>query len=227
MTSILIADDHPAVASFIAKGLHAQGYSTRIVTSAHEATCAALDDGFDLMILDADLPGGGLRVLERLRAAGRRIVVLVLGARSAFGEATLALDAGADDYVRTPVRFEELLARIRARLRPPFTPEIEFLEFDGVTLDLRGRRVSVDDETIDLTGREFALLELLMRHDGQLLTRAQIVSHVWGFTTDRQTNVVNVYVAALRKKVGGDSIQAVRGVGYRFCRDRPGASVRR
>ena len=124
------------------------------------------------------------------------------------------LDDGADDYMTKPFRFEELLARIRARLRPPRTAQVSVLEVDDVQLDILGRRATVDGRVIDLTAREFALLELLMRHPDQVLTRPQILSQVWGYVAEPGTNVVNVYVAVLRKKLGGDVIESVRGVGY-------------
>jgi two-component system copper resistance phosphate regulon response regulator CusR len=126
------------------------------------------------------------------------------------------LDVGADDYMTKPFRFEELLARVRARLRAHGTEEQTVLTAGGLRLDLRTRRARVDDREIDLTAREFALLETFMRHPGQVLSREQLLSHVWGYFFDPGTNLVNVYVSALRHKLGEDAIQTVRGAGYRL-----------
>jgi DNA-binding response OmpR family regulator len=134
------------------------------------------------------------------------------------------LDDGADDYMTKPFRFEELLARIRVRLRAPRTAEVAVLEVGDVRLDVRSRRATVNGRVIDLTAREFALLELMMHNHDQVLTRSQILSHVWGYTAEPGTNVVNVYVSALRKKLGSDAIESVRGIGYCMRSRRNGRS---
>jgi DNA-binding response OmpR family regulator len=140
--------------------------------------------------------------------------VLVLTGRPDLRDAVACLNEGADDYMTKPFRFEELLARIRLRLRTPRTAELAVLDVAGVRLDVPGRRATVDGRTVELTAREFALLELLMRNRDQVLTRAQILSHVWGYTVEPGTNVVNVYIGSLRKKLGADIIESVRGIGY-------------
>jgi DNA-binding response OmpR family regulator len=215
MTRILIAEDDNLISSFIEKGLRARGYSTHVVDDGEEATRLSLTDAFDLLILDMALPGReGHRVLQRIRAEGQRMPVLVLTGRPDLRDAVQCLDDGADDYMTKPFRFEELLARIRARLRAPRTAEVAVLEVSGVRLDLNARQAMVDGRTVDLTAREFALLELLMRNRDQVLARSQILSHVWGYASEPGTNVVNVFVRSLRKKLGDDVIDSVRGIGY-------------
>ena len=217
MARILIVEDDPLISSFIDKGLRAAGFATFIVADGYDAMRMASGDDFDLVILDMALPGrDGFRVLQALRAAGRRVSVLVLTGRPELRDAVQCLNDGADDYMTKPFRFEELLARVRARLRAPRTAPVAVLEVGPVQLDVMARRASVAGRSIDLTAREFALLELLMRNAGQVLTRAQILAHVWGYSAEPGTNVVNVYVGALRRKLGADIIESVRGVGYRM-----------
>jgi DNA-binding response OmpR family regulator len=215
MPRILIAEDDALISSFIEKGLRARGYSTQVVEDGQEATRLGLSEAFDLLILDMALPGReGFEVLQRMRAEGQRMPVIVLTGRPELRDAVQCLDDGADDYMTKPFRFEELLARVRARLRAPRTPELTVLEVGDVRLDLRSRRATVDGRVIDLTAREFALLELFMHNHDQVLSRSQILSHVWGYTAEPGTNVVNVYVSALRKKLGSDTIESLRGIGY-------------
>lgn len=218
MPRILIAEDDDLISSFIEKGLRARGYATQVVDDGEEAARLGLSDGFDLLILDMALPGrDGFRVLQRLRAEGNKMPVVVLTGRPELRDAVQCLDDGADDYMTKPFRFEELLARVRARLRAPRTSESTVLVAGGVRLDVLARRATVDGKAIDLTAREFALLELLMRNRDHVLSRGQILSHVWGYTAEPGTNVINVYVAALRRKLGDGVIESVRGVGYRMC----------
>jgi DNA-binding response OmpR family regulator len=220
MPRILIAEDDELISSFIEKGLRARGYSAHAVEDGDTAVELCLGDEFDLLILDLALPGReGFDVLQRLRAEHRRIPVIILTGRPELRDAVQCLDVGADDYMTKPFRFEELLARVNARLRPPRTSEVKVLDVNGVQLDVLARRATVDRQRFDLTAREFALLEMLMRHPGQVLSRDQILSKVWGYDAEPGTNVINVYVGALRKKLGDDVIESVRGVGYRF-RDR-------
>ena len=159
-------------------------------------------------------------MFQRLRAEGRRLPVVVLTGRPEFRDAVQCLDDGADDYMTKPFRFEELLRAVRVHLHAPRTAEVaEEPAVGGVRLDMLGRRVTVNGRRIDLTAREFALLKLLMRHHDQVLSRSQILSHVWGYTAEPGTNVVNVFVSALRRKLGGGFIESVRGVGYRMRGD--------
>jgi DNA-binding response OmpR family regulator len=217
VTRILIAEDEPRVASFLAKGLRANGFATTVVTDGAAASMMARDDDFDLLILDLGLPGkNGSLVLRELRSAGQRLPVVILTAQHDVGYKVASLDGGADDYVTKPFGFEELLARIRARLRDESTAEPSVLRRGQVTLNLRTRRASVNGTTIELTAHEFTMLEVLMRHPGQVLSREQIASHVWGYQYDSRSNVVDVYVGHLRKKLGRDAIETVRAVGYRL-----------
>jgi two-component system response regulator QseB len=217
MNRILIAEDEPRLASFLEKGLRANGYATTVVSDGAAASMIARDDRFDLFILDLGLPGkDGSVVLQELRSAGQRMPVLILTARDDVSDKVAGLEGGADDYVTKPFRFEELLARVRARLRDERTVEPTVLSAGGVTLDLRTRRASSNARTTELTAREFTMLEVLMRHAGQVLSREQLLSHVWGYDYDPGSNVVDVYVGYLRKKLGQAAIETVRGMGYRL-----------
>jgi DNA-binding response OmpR family regulator len=170
------------------------------------------------MILDLGLPErDGFHVLEAIRARGKDTPVLVLTGRSER-DVVSCLEAGADDYMVKPFRFEELLARIRTRLRAKGTPEQHVLVVGDVRLDIRSRRVTVDESTVDLTTREYELLETFMRHPDQVLSRQQLLSQVWGFYFDTSSNIVNVYVSQLRNKLGDDVVETVRGAGYRMSR---------
>ena len=217
MTRILIAEDEPRLAAFLDKGLRAQGFTTTVVADGAEASAMAQDEEFDLMLLDLGLPGKqGAEVLRDMRLAGQRMPVLILTARDDLDSTVAGLEGGADDYVTKPFKFEELLARIRARLREQPEPEQTVLEAGDVTLDMRARRASVQGRTIELSAREYTMLEVLMRHAGQVLSREQLLSHVWGYDHDPGSNVVDVYVGYLRKKLGPDVIETARGMGYRL-----------
>jgi DNA-binding response OmpR family regulator len=217
MTRILIAEDEPRLAAFLEKGLRAQGFTTTVVSNGAEASAMAQDEEFDLLVLDLGLPGKqGAEVLRDMRLAGQRMPVLILTARDDLDSTVAGLEGGADDYVTKPFKFEELLARIRARLREQPEPEPTVLEAGGVTLDMRARRASVQGKTIELSAREYTMLEVLMRHAGQVLSREQLLSHVWGYDHDPGSNVVDVYVGYLRKKLGPDVIETARGMGYRL-----------
>jgi two-component system, OmpR family, response regulator QseB len=218
VTRILIVEDEPRLVSFLKKGLRANGFTTSVAEDGNAASIMARDENFDLLILDLGLPGkDGLLVLRELRAAGHRLPVIVLTARDDLSDKLAAFQGGADDYLTKPFRFEELLARIRARLREEGTPTETVVTADGVALDLRTHRVTVRGELVELTAREFTMLEVLMRHQGQVLTREQLLSQVWGYDYDPGSNVVDVYVGYLRRKLGGQLIETVRGVGYRLA----------
>jgi DNA-binding response OmpR family regulator len=215
---VLIAEDETRIVSFLEKGLQASGYSTFAVGTGHDAAAVARDEDFDIMILDLGLPGiDGHEVLRRIRQRGERLPVVILTARDGVDDTVAGLEHGADDYMTKPFRFEELLARLRLRLRTDPTPETTVLTAGTVSLDLRSRRASVDDRVVELTAREFALLEVFLRHAGQVLSREQLLSHVWGYDFDPGSNVVDVYVRYLRRKLGDDVIQTVRGMGYRIA----------
>ncbi len=217
MTRVLIAEDEERIVSFLQKGLRASGYSTVAVDTGLDAVALARDDSFDLLILDLGLPGlDGQEVLRRIRERGERMPVIILTARDGVEDTVTGLEQGADDYMTKPFRFEELLARIRLRMRSDPQPETTVLAAGGVSLDLRSRRASVGSRVEELTAREFALLEVFLRHPGQVLSREQLLSHVWGYDFDPGSNVVDVYVRYLRRKIGEDMIQTVRGMGYRL-----------
>ncbi|MEX2449158.1 MAG: response regulator transcription factor [Solirubrobacterales bacterium] len=217
MNRILIVEDEPRLVSFLEKGLKSNGFVTSTAVDGASAAAIASDADFDLMILDLGLPDvDGLDVLRRVRERGERLPVIVLTARDDVADKVGGLERGADDYVTKPFRFEELLARIRARLRQEGTSEVTVLRAGGIELDLRGRSASAGGEAVELTSREFAMLETLMRHAGQVLTREQLLSHVWGYDHDPGSNVVDVYVGYLRRKLGEGSIETMRGMGYRL-----------
>jgi DNA-binding response OmpR family regulator len=216
VSRILIAEDDPMIGSFLDRGLKAEGFSTHLVDDGEQAEAMALSEEFDLLILDMGLPEReGLHVLQSIRARGKRVPVLVLTGR-AERDVVTCLEAGADDYMRKPFSFEELLARIRVRLRKPGTEEATVMRAGDLRLDLRTRRATVRGRTADLTATEFALLETMLRHADQVLSREQLLSHVWGYFFDPTSNLVNVYVNMLRKKLGPEVIETVRGVGYRL-----------
>jgi DNA-binding response OmpR family regulator/HAMP domain-containing protein len=217
---ILIAEDEERVAAFVEKGLRANGYTTTTVGDGPSAVALARDDDFDLLILDLGLPGlDGLSVLRTLRGPGPPAArAHPQRARRRRGQGG-GLELGADDYVTKPFRFEELLARVRVRLRDEGTQEQTVLRVGGLSLDLRTRRATVDARQVELSAREFAMLEVFLRHHDQVLSREQLLSHVWGYQHDPESNVVDVYVGYLRKKVGRKRIATVRGMGYALQAD--------
>ena len=220
MSRILIVEDEPRLASFLDRGLEANGYATKVVRDGSSAERLADDRDFDLVILDLGLPDmDGIEVLRRLRRRGDKLPVLILSARDDPEDLVEGLDAGSDDYMTKPFSLEELLARVRVRLREESAAEPTVLEAGGIALDLRMRRASVGDRTIELTAREFTMLETFMRHRGQVMSQEQLLSHVWGYDYDPGSNVVEVYVGYLRRKLGGEVIETVRGMGYRLRRD--------
>ncbi|GAA4547004.1 response regulator transcription factor [Amycolatopsis samaneae] len=218
MGRILIAEDEQRIASFVEKGLRANGFATTVVGDGDAALATAIVGGFDLVILDLGLPlRDGFAVLHSMRAAKIETPVIILTARDSVRDTVAGLEGGADDYMTKPFRFEELLARVRLRLRTgEARPEAGVLRHGSLSLDLRTRRASLPESTVDLTAREFALLELFLRHPGQVLAREQILAHVWGYDFDPGSNVVDVYVRTLRRKLGQSRIETVRGMGYRL-----------
>ena len=217
MNRILVVEDEPRLASFLEKGLRSNGFTVTVAENGAAAIAAAAGAEFDLMILDLGLPDiDGLDVLRLVRDAGHRVPVIILTARDDTADKVTGLDRGADDYVTKPFRFEELLARVRARLRQGGTAEVTMLSVGGVDLDLRTRSAAVGGRRVELTAREFAMLETFMRHPGQVLTREQLLSHVWGYDHDPGSNVVDVYIGYLRRKLGEGAIETLRGMGYRM-----------
>jgi DNA-binding response OmpR family regulator len=213
---ILIAEDERGISSFLEAGLRAQGFAATVVDDGESALALARSEQFDLLVLDLGLPSrDGLSVLEVLRREGSRLPVVILTARAQLSDTVAGLDLGADDYVTKPFRFEELLARIRARLRHGGSEDRE-LRAGDVVLDMRTRRARVEGREVELSAREFALAEVLFRNPGQVLSREQLLSLVWGYDRDPGSNVVDVYVGYLRRKLGGAVIATVRGMGYRL-----------
>ena len=219
MTKILIVEDEERISSFLAKGLESNGFTTWVADTGQMAVSMTRTNDFDLMILDIGLPDlDGFEVLGRIRERDKSLPVIIVTARDSVTDTVHGLEGGADDYVTKPFRFEELLARVRARLRSDRAPEATTLQAGAATLDLKSRTIAVEGRSFELSAREFALAELFFRHPGQVLTREQILSGVWGYDYDPGSNVVDVYVGYLRKKLGNDVIQTVRGMGYRLVK---------
>jgi DNA-binding response OmpR family regulator len=217
MARILIAEDEPRISAFIEKGLSANGFAVTVVADGPSAYDYAMTGGFDLMILDIGLPRmDGFAVLRKIRAERNSIPVVVLTARDSVQDTVAGLEGGADDYMPKPFRFEELLARVRLRLTSERAAELTVLTYGGLQLDLRTRRAQVDGKTVDLSAREFALAETFLRHPGRVLSREQLLSHVWGYDFDPGSNVVDVYVRYLRRKLGAERFVTLRGMGYRL-----------
>lgn len=221
MAQILIVEDEQRIASFVAKGLRAEGHQATLVPDGRAGLDEALSGLYDLVILDIGLPGlDGFEVLDQLRSQGSRVPVIVLTARDSVSDTVSALEGGADDYMAKPFRFAELLARVRLRLRSTSegagSAAEDELVVGGVRLDRRTRQVRVGGQVVELSAREFTLAEIFMLNPGQVLTREQLLDHVWGYDFDPGSNVVDVYVGYLRRKLGSDAISTVRGVGYRF-----------
>jgi len=217
MTRILIAEDEPRIAAFLSQGLSSNGYAVTVATDGRTALHLARSGEADLMVLDLGLPGlDGAAVLAELRAARSALPVIVLTARTSLQDTVDILDAGADDFMPKPFRIDELLARIRLRLQPDRAAESTVLRHRELALDLRSRRVTVAGRLAELTAREFALAETLLRHPGQVLSREQLLNLVWGYDYDPGSNIVDVYIRHLRRKLGRHHIATVRGAGYRL-----------
>jgi DNA-binding response OmpR family regulator len=217
MSRILIAEDEDRISSFVEKGLKAAGFSAAVSANGTEALQLALGGGFDLVLLDVGLPGiDGFEVLRRIRAENDSLPIIMLTARSGVADTVTGLDGGANDYVPKPFKFDELLARVRLRLREAGAQAPTTLTRGSISLDLRTRRASVGERTVDLSAREFALAEEFLRSPDQVLSREQLLSRVWGLDFDPGSNVVDVYVRYLRAKFGAETIETVRGMGYRL-----------
>jgi two-component system copper resistance phosphate regulon response regulator CusR len=225
---ILIVEDDAALSSFVRKGLEAEHYAVDATTDGERGRAMALEVDYDLLVLDLNLPGvDGISLLKSLRQRKPSVPVMILTARSRVEDRVLCLDTGADDYLVKPFSFLELSARARALLRRSHLPSESVLTVRDLRLDRVERRVERSGRRIELTTKEFALLEYLMRNAGRRLTRAMIIEHVWNLTFDSTTNVVDVYINYLRRKVDDGFtpplIHTVRGVGYQISPD--GASA--
>ncbi|MDV3348177.1 response regulator transcription factor [Leptothoe sp. ISB3NOV94-8A] len=223
MKRVLVADDAPGVTHFLEKGLQANGYETAVVHNGEDAIEAVLNRQFDLMILDLELPmKHGITVLDEIRRQGIPLSVIVLSSHHGINHKVTSFNHGADDYITKPFQFAELLARVRARLHNvhvaqsrPSSP-LTFLSFKGIELNLRTREVRVNGNAVQLSSREFLLAEAFVRNPGQIMSREKLLDDVWGYTYDPGSNIVDVYVGYLRKKLGRHLIETIRGTGYRF-----------
>jgi heavy metal response regulator len=216
---ILVVEDERKVASFIQRGLEEEGYAVDAAGDGENGLAMALDGVHDLILLDVHLPGrNGFEVLRELRERKVSTPVLLLTVRATIEDKVLGLDSGADDYLTKPFAFQELLARVRALLRRRSDERSAVLQVADLTLDPATRAAHRGGEAIDLTGKEYALLDYFMRNPGRVLTRTMIAEHVWDYDFDSMTNVIDVYVNYLRKKIDRDRnpklIHTVRGSGY-------------
>ncbi|KWX59885.1 response regulator transcription factor [Mycobacterium sp. NAZ190054] len=217
MAAILIAEDEPRISAFIRKGLSANGFAVSVVADGVSALAQARSGNFDLLLLDTGLPGmDGFTVLRRLRAEGSSLPVLMLTSRGRTAETVRAIDKSAEDYIAKPFRFEDLLARVRLRLASARAAGPTTLRYGNLLLDLRTRRAHVGDYSVDLSARECKLAETFLRHPGQVLTREQLLQQVWGQNYEPGSNVVDVYVRYLRRKLGANRFVTLRGLGYRL-----------
>ncbi|KAF3888720.1 MULTISPECIES: response regulator transcription factor [Nostocales] len=220
MNRILIAEDNLRITAFLETGLQAHGFTTTVATKARDALNMADSNNFDLLILDLGLPDkDGLDVLQELRGRGETFPIIVLTARDGVDDTVAGLEGGADDYITKPFRFEELLARIRVQLRNRHVPrakEETILRVGNIALDLIAREVWVEDRLVELSTREFILAEVFLRHPMQVMSREQLLNRIWGYDYDPGSNIVDVYIGHLRKKLGSDRIETVRGIGYRL-----------
>jgi DNA-binding response OmpR family regulator len=215
--NVLVVQDEAPVASFIKRGLEAEGYAVRTACDGADGLEMSESLDFDLIVLDLALPTvSGDEILSRLRATGSSVPVIVLTAQDAISRRVDMLNAGADDFITKPCSFDELLARIRARLRTADQPASTTVSYGRVTIDLSTRAAHIGGRSVELTPREFSLLETLMHHAGQVLSQPQLLDQVWGYDRDPSSNVVEVYVGYLRKKLKPDVVETVRGAGYRF-----------
>jgi DNA-binding response OmpR family regulator len=213
--NLLVVEDEERVASFLEKGLRAHGYTVEWVQNGQDALQRVMRPGISLVILDLGLPDlDGFEVLEGLRERGSEVPVLVLSARGRVDDRVKGLNLGADDYLPKPFAFEELLARVRANLRPRTAVPPGVLCVGDIRIDLLRREARIKGRTVGLSAHEFSLLTAFARHPRQALSRQELLSMAWGMDFDPGTNLVDVYVGYLRRKLGEPVIQTVRGVGY-------------
>ncbi len=216
---ILIVEDEQEIANYLRRGLLLEGYQVTVANDGPAGLTAAREQQHDLVILDLMLPGiDGLEIARRLRSASE-VPIIILTARDAVADRVQGLETGADDYLVKPFAFEELLARIRVQLRRrQASQQSEVLRYGGLALDTAARELRVNDRRVELTAKEYELLELFMRHPNQVLTREVIYDRVWGYDFGGESNIIEVYVRYLRQKLEASGeprlIQTVRGAGY-------------
>jgi DNA-binding response OmpR family regulator len=216
--NIVIIEDEPRIAAFIERGLKSEGFAVQVAGDGVSGLALACSEDVDLVILDLMLPQlSGEEVLVKLRVRRPDVAVIVLTARDAVDDRVRNLNAGADDYVTKPFSFAELAARVHARLRAKDQRSSSEVRVGDLELDLRRRTARIEGREVELTAREFALLETLMRHPGQVLSQVQLMDRVWGYDFDPGSNVVEVYVGYLRRKLRKELIETVRGAGYRLA----------
>jgi two-component system, OmpR family, response regulator len=216
--NLLIVEDEERIAAFLVKGLRAHGYGVEWVKSGQGALQHATRPDVSLVILDLGLPDlDGLEVLKRLRGRGVAVPILVLSVRGRVNDRVEGLNLGANDYLVKPFAFEELLARVRASLRPynGIAPDM-LIRAGGIRVDLLEREVTIDGRSVSLSAREFSVLKAFVAHPGQVLSRQELLSMAWGMDFDPGSNLVDVYVRYLRRKLGGSVIETVHGTGYRL-----------
>lgn len=223
---VLVVEDEVKMAGLLKRGLEEEGYAVDLAQTGSEALWLGTENAYDSIVLDVMLPDlDGYEVCRQLRSGGRWAPVLMLTAKGAVADRVEGLDSGADDYLTKPFSFTELFARVRALVRRGAPERPAVLRTRDLILDPAARRVTRGGTAVDLTAKEFALLEYLMRHPGEVLTRTRIIEHVWDFAYEGDSNVVDVYVRYVREKIdrpfGQDSIETVRGTGYRLREEPP------
>ncbi|MCC6144191.1 MAG: response regulator transcription factor [Candidatus Hydrogenedentes bacterium] len=218
---VLVVEDEKQIAGFVRKGLEEQGFTVEVCHDGNEGYARVTAQQYDAVVLDIMLPGrDGLSILKNLRKQKNAVPVVLLTARSELDERLEGLNLGADDYLTKPFYVEELIARLHAVTRRSAGNQLSLLQHGDMVVNLLTREVKVDTQSLDLTTRECALLEYLMRSPGRIYTRTQILEHVWGYDFDPSTNLVDVHIQRLRRKLNADDreryIETARGVGYRF-----------
>jgi two-component system, OmpR family, response regulator len=214
---ILAVEDDPELARQIADALRAAGYAVDLAHDGEQAHYLGEAETYDAVVLDLGLPViDGITVLERWRRAGRNMPVLILTARDRWSEKVAGFDAGADDYVTKPFQMEEVLARLRALIRRAAGHASAELECGPLRLDTRSSRVSLDGVPVKLTAQEYRLLAYLLHHRGRVVSRTELTEHLYDQDFDRDSNTIEVFVGRLRKKIGAELIQTVRGLGYQL-----------
>ena len=214
---ILVVEDEPKLRSLLERGLRGHGYAVDTASSGTDALWRGSEWDYDAIVLDIQIPEpNGIEVARRLRERGRWAPILFLTVRDGVSDRVEGLDAGGDDYLTKPFSFDELFARLRALMRRTPPPRPVVLRAGDIVLDPARHAVAKGEEVIELSPKEFSLLEYMLRHQGETLTRSEIIDHVWDFAYDGASNVVDVYIGYLRSKIGADRIETVRGVGYRL-----------